>query len=160
MAYFPFSINNYDITTLGLLEILQPNFELWKLQREMNLLEVGEETLYRPFSTLSGGEQTKILLALLFAGIDYRAIAKIKVKNIYRGDLKPGETVSVLLPSPIDANIWVKDTEVISSMKIAMTGIFMPMKYDDTSYSEENGARLHLKDIAEYGLLDGMRYTF
>ncbi len=67
MAYFPFHIDDYDIMTLDLLEILQPNFELWRLQREMNLLEVEEETLYRRFSILSGGEQTKILLALLFA---------------------------------------------------------------------------------------------
>lgn len=67
MAYFPFSISNYNVMTLDLLETLQADFELWRLQREMNLLEVGEETLYRSFSTLSGGEQTKILLALLFA---------------------------------------------------------------------------------------------
>ena len=67
MVYFPFSIKNYHTRTLDLLEKLQPNFELWKLKREMNLIEVGEDTLYRSFSTLSGGEQTKILLALLFA---------------------------------------------------------------------------------------------
>lgn len=67
MAYFPFKVENSDIMTLDLLEILEPNFELWKVQREMNLLEIEEETLYRLFSTLSGGEQTKILLALLFA---------------------------------------------------------------------------------------------
>ncbi|MDR7855415.1 ribosomal protection-like ABC-F family protein [Tissierella sp.] len=67
MAYFPFSIENYDMMTLDLLETIQPNFELWRLQREINLLEVEEDTLHRPFSTLSGGEQTKILLALLFA---------------------------------------------------------------------------------------------
>lgn len=67
MVYFPFSIEKYDMVTLELLQTLQPNFEQWKLQREMNLLEVDEDTLYRPFSTLSGGEQTKIFLALLFA---------------------------------------------------------------------------------------------
>ena len=67
MAYFPYPIDNYDFMTLDLLEDIEPDFELWKLQREMNLLEVGEGTLNRPFSTLSGGEQTKVLLALLFA---------------------------------------------------------------------------------------------
>ena len=67
MAYFPYSIEDYNIKTLDLLETIEPNFELWKLQREMNLLETGEDTLYRPFSSLSGGEQTKVLLALLFA---------------------------------------------------------------------------------------------
>ncbi len=67
MFYFPFSIEEYDLMTLELLDALQPDLELWKLQREMNLLEVDEDTLNRSFSTLSGGEQTKILLALLFA---------------------------------------------------------------------------------------------
>lgn len=67
MVYFPYSIEDYEIMTLELLEMLQPNLELWKLQKEMNLLEVEEDTLYRQFSTLSGGEQTKILLGLLFA---------------------------------------------------------------------------------------------
>lgn len=67
MAYFPYSIEDYDIRTIDLLESIEPDFELWKLQREMNLLETVEDTLYRPFSSLSGGEQTKLLLALLFA---------------------------------------------------------------------------------------------
>jgi lincosamide and streptogramin A transport system ATP-binding/permease protein len=34
--------------------------------RELNLLEVPEDALNRPFSTLSNGEQTKVLLAALF----------------------------------------------------------------------------------------------
>lgn len=38
----------------------------WKLERELSLLHVDLEVLWRPFSALSGGEQTKCLLALLF----------------------------------------------------------------------------------------------
>lgn len=67
MALFPFYIEEYNLMTLELLERLQANLELWKLQKEMLLLEIEEEVLYRRFSTLSGGEQTKLLLALLFA---------------------------------------------------------------------------------------------
>lgn len=40
--------------------------EEWRLRRELNLLNVPEEALDRPFDTLSGGEQTKILIAALF----------------------------------------------------------------------------------------------
>ena len=40
--------------------------EEWELLRELSLLRVPEEVLDRPFSTLSGGEQTKLLLAALF----------------------------------------------------------------------------------------------
>lgn len=67
MAYFPYYIEDMDIITLDLLEKIEPNFELWKLEKELNLLEVKEDVLYRSFSTLSGGEQTKVLLALLFS---------------------------------------------------------------------------------------------
>ncbi len=67
MVYFPYPIENYNLNTIELLEKLEPDFELWKLYKEMNLLEVEDNILYRSFSTLSGGEQTKVLLALLFA---------------------------------------------------------------------------------------------
>lgn len=41
-------------------------FEHWELQRELSLLDLNEEVLFRPFETLSNGEQTKVLLAALF----------------------------------------------------------------------------------------------
>ena len=41
-------------------------FEQWQIERELNLLQLDPDVLWRPFETLSGGEQTKVLLALLF----------------------------------------------------------------------------------------------
>ncbi|MDD2300765.1 MAG: ATP-binding cassette domain-containing protein [Fermentimonas sp.] len=41
-------------------------YQDWQLIRELNLLEVSNDVLYRPFYTLSNGEQTKVLLAVLF----------------------------------------------------------------------------------------------
>lgn len=38
----------------------------WQILKELFRLEVSDEALYRPFSTLSGGEQTKALLAATF----------------------------------------------------------------------------------------------
>ena len=38
----------------------------WEIFREISLLDVQEDALYRPFNTLSNGEQTKVLLAALF----------------------------------------------------------------------------------------------
>ena len=55
-------------TTMELLEELNPDYELWKVCRELDQLSVDPEVLNRSFHTLSGGEQTKILLALLFSG--------------------------------------------------------------------------------------------
>lgn len=42
------------------------DYEYWKIQKEISLLELDEELLYRPFKTLSGGERVKILLVSLF----------------------------------------------------------------------------------------------
>lgn len=64
--YFPYVVKNPEDTTIAVIENLKGEFPLWKLQREMNLLELKEDVLYRPFSTLSHGEQTKILLATMF----------------------------------------------------------------------------------------------
>lgn len=53
--------------TVDVLEQLQPDCELWRMNRELSMLEADDEILYRPFETLSSGEQTKVLLAALFA---------------------------------------------------------------------------------------------
>ncbi len=68
--YFPYPVKNKDRDTWEIAEELLPGImesgEVWKLFRELSLLEVKEETLYRPFATLSHGEQTKVLLAVMF----------------------------------------------------------------------------------------------
>ncbi|TVX88084.1 hypothetical protein [Paenibacillus agilis] len=90
----------------------------------------------------------------------YQAIATIKVDEVYQGNEKIGEPVQVLLPTPIDSNVWVEDTDVVSAMRVGMTGIFMPVKYEGTEKREENGETLVFKDISDYGLLDGERFAF
>lgn len=64
--YFPFEISDKNENTLDILNQINPHYELWALLKELSILNVDENTLYRPFCTLSNGEQTKILLALLF----------------------------------------------------------------------------------------------
>ena len=39
----------------------------WQLERELRQLDLDPERLTQPFASLSGGEQTKALLAILFA---------------------------------------------------------------------------------------------
>jgi len=51
---------------MDILESICPDLLYWQLLRELAALEVEEEVLYRPFDTLSNGEQTKVLLAVLF----------------------------------------------------------------------------------------------
>lgn len=64
--YFPYTVQDKEKNTIDVAEDIYPDYELWRLLRELNLLEVEAEVLYRPFKTLSNGEQTKVLLAVLF----------------------------------------------------------------------------------------------
>ena len=54
-------------TVLEIVEELYPDYEFWKLCRELTLLHVDADVLYRAFSTLSNGERTKVMLAVLFS---------------------------------------------------------------------------------------------
>lgn len=65
--YFPFRIEDMEKTFLESLEELYPDYELWKICRELSLLQTEEDILYRPFHTLSNGERTKVMLAVLFS---------------------------------------------------------------------------------------------
>jgi len=91
---------------------------------------------------------------------DYRAIAKITVAEVYHGNITKDDVISILLPCPITSGIWVEDTDVISQLTVGMRGIFMPRKYAEDDYWEQNGAKLDLCDIAEYGFGDGERFAF
>ena len=64
--YFPYETPDKTLNTFELVETVCPNLLHWELVRELSLLSLDEEVLYRPFDTLSNGEQTKILLAVLF----------------------------------------------------------------------------------------------
>lgn len=65
-TYFPQKVQDKTQLTYYVLQELS-DFEQWKIERELNLLQVDSDILWRPFHSLSGGEQTKVLLALLFA---------------------------------------------------------------------------------------------
>lgn len=64
--YFPFSVDDASETGEEIADRVCPELLRWKLLREMGKLELSEDVLYRPFSTLSNGERTKLLLCLLF----------------------------------------------------------------------------------------------
>jgi lincosamide and streptogramin A transport system ATP-binding/permease protein len=64
--YFPFQVMNPEEFTLDVMESIYPGCLQWQIERELSLLQVSEDVLYRPFATLSSGEQTKVLLAALF----------------------------------------------------------------------------------------------
>ncbi|WP_412989121.1 ribosomal protection-like ABC-F family protein [Pediococcus siamensis] len=63
--YFPQTIKNPHQLTFYVLNDLGVEAQ-WEVERELNLLDTDPEILWRDFSSLSGGEQTKVLLATLF----------------------------------------------------------------------------------------------
>lgn len=133
------------------------------VQSSNSLIFLTEEELFTYFDTaiFKGSIASLRNIELDFNGDKhYCAIAEIEVETVYRGSCRAGDIVSVLLPCPIMEGFWVEDTETVSSMRVGMTGIFMPMIYDEASIREENGGRLALRDVAEYGFADGVRYAF
>lgn len=64
--YFPFDIPDRELTGSELAELICPVAEQWEILRELSTIGTDCELLYRPFRTLSGGEQTRLLLCLLF----------------------------------------------------------------------------------------------
>ncbi len=64
--YFPYQISDRSRMTLEILYEVCPTAEDWEFIRELSYLELDAEVLYRPFETLSNGEQTKVLLSALF----------------------------------------------------------------------------------------------
>lgn len=68
--YFPYQITQQQKEQCAseFLAELKPGCEEWRVICELDKLQTSAEILYRPFETLSFGEQTKVMLAALFAG--------------------------------------------------------------------------------------------
>lgn len=64
--YFPYTVENGDWLTMDIVKEIAPNAQDWEIFKELSLLDLDDEVLYRQFFTLSKGEQTKALLAAMF----------------------------------------------------------------------------------------------
>ncbi len=64
--YFPYNIKDKTKKTLDVIDNINHEYEFWKLCRELSLLKVSEDVLYQPYNSLSLGEQTKVMIALMF----------------------------------------------------------------------------------------------
>ena len=64
--YFPFDVEDKNVTGSELIGMLCPEVQEWEVIRELSYMGTDCDILYRPFNTLSGGEQTRLLLCLLF----------------------------------------------------------------------------------------------
>lgn len=64
--YFPYVVRDKSLWTEQILQEVCPMAEEWEFMRELSYLGMDADVLWRPFETLSNGEQTKALLAAFF----------------------------------------------------------------------------------------------
>ncbi len=64
--YFPFTIQNEAKRTIEIVNEMYPKYIYWQLVRELSLLALDENILNQEYKKLSFGEQTKVMLAVLF----------------------------------------------------------------------------------------------
>lgn len=69
-AYFPYQLTDTQMhrSAAEFADELRPDCEIWRVIYELSALQEQPELLERPFDTLSHGQRTKILLAILFSG--------------------------------------------------------------------------------------------
>ncbi len=92
--YFPYPVNDKNRLTLDVLSEVCPLAKEWELLKELSLLKVRDDVLWRPFFTLSYGEQTKALLAALFLNDGHFLLIDEPTNHL---DMKGRESVSAYL---------------------------------------------------------------
>lgn len=68
--YFPYKVSEKELEkpAIDLMEEWKVGVQNWRVMCELPKLSIDAELLYRPFGTLSFGERTKVMLAVLFSG--------------------------------------------------------------------------------------------
>ena len=91
----------------------------------------------------------------------YQAIAKVIIEKVIEGESSVGETVSILLPGPIEnGKITGSDFNILPSMNIGDKGIFMPIKHNADYYWSDGSQTVLFSQIAKYGLIDTQHFMF
>ena len=69
---FPYDVSASDLnrTAVDLADIWKPQVKEWQILIQLGQIGMNPECMYRPFGTLSYGERTRVMLAVLFASDD------------------------------------------------------------------------------------------
>lgn len=96
--YFPYQITAQQIQqpAADFIEEIKVGCEVWRVICELDQLGESAEILYRPYDTLSPGERTKILLAVLFSGENDFLLIDEPTNHL---DQEARETVKIYLAS-------------------------------------------------------------
>ena len=92
--YFPYPVTDKSRLTRKILQGICPFAKEWEFMRELSYLEVDADVLWRPFETLSDGEQTKVLLACLFLNEGHFLLIDEPTNHL---DMKAREMVSAYM---------------------------------------------------------------
>lgn len=92
--YFPYPVEDKSRLTEKILQEICPLAEEWEFMRELSYLEVDADVLWRPFETLSNGEQTKALLSALFLNEGHFLLIDEPTNHL---DMRAREIVSAYL---------------------------------------------------------------
>ena len=95
-SYFPYHVADTGILAIDAVEAMHPEYEYWRVAREMAKLQLDEAVLYRPYGTLSNGEQTKLQLAVLFSKENHFLLIDEPTNHL---DIRGRELVSKYLGS-------------------------------------------------------------
>ena len=95
-SYFPYHVTDQSILAIDAVESMYPEYEYWRLAREMAKLQLDDAVLYRPYETLSNGEQTKLQLAVLFSKENHFLLIDEPTNHL---DIRGRELVSQYLNS-------------------------------------------------------------
>ena len=95
-SYFPYEVADKSQLAIDVVEQIHPEYEYWRIAREMHGLQLDEEVLYRPYATLSNGEQTKLQLAVLFSKENHFLLIDEPTNHL---DIRGRELVSRYLSS-------------------------------------------------------------
>ena len=95
-SYFPYHVEDPGILAIDAVETMHPDYEYWRVAREMAKLQLDDAVLYRPYGTLSNGEQTKLQLAVLFSKENHFLLIDEPTNHL---DIRGRELVSKYLSS-------------------------------------------------------------
>ena len=88
--YFPFEVPWPEKSVMDVISDVDADGEFWKVCREMTQIGLDMDILEHSFQTLSYGEQTKVLLAILFARENHFLLIDEPTNHL---DMKARETV-------------------------------------------------------------------
>ncbi|MBO4408300.1 MAG: ABC-F family ATP-binding cassette domain-containing protein [Clostridiales bacterium] len=159
--YFPYGYDvNSDAAAVDMLDDWKADAEFWRVTAEIDKIGLEADILYRPFRTLSFGEKTKVMLAVLFAGENDFLLIDEPTNHL---DGASRETVKEYLKSKKGFILVSHDADVLdaacdhmlvlnrSSVEV-VSGNFSSW-WENKEKADENARRLNEKHAKEIGRL-------